>query len=558
MMKNRLRMKKTDRHRYLLSGILCLFALCVVWAGVRQVPQASPSKRVRIDLLGADEAVADKQQRPDVQVLRGNVRLRHDSMYMFCDSALIYEKANSVEAFGNVHMEQGDTLFLYGDYMLYDGMAQLAKLRENVRLINRGTQLLTDSLNYDRVIDVGYYFDGGTLSDEENVLTSVDGEYSPSTKLAVFSQDVKLANPQFDLTSEELRYNTETKIASIVSRTDIVSDQSHIVSSMGYYNTATGVAELYERSLVLNEGRTLTGDTLLYDRESGLGEAFGNVLLTDTVNRNMLKGGYCFYDQQKQNALATDRAVAVDYSQGDSLYMHADTLRMLSYNLNTDSLVREMHAYHKVRVYRSDVQAVCDSMVFSSVDSCLTMYRDPILWQGEDQLLGEQIKVYMNDSTIEWAHIVSQALAVERHDSLHYNQVAGKEMKAYFKGGDISQIDINGNVLVVYYPIDEKDSTIMFMNYTEGSYLKMFINERKMDKGIFLGKTTGTTYPLDQVPQGKDRLAAFAWFDALRPRDKDDIFVWRAKPQDMVLRKIERDSDQSPRSIRANKHNNKK
>ena len=185
-------------------------------------------KKTRVDLLYADEAQADKQLRPDVQVLIGSVRMKHDSMYMFCDSALIFEKINSVEAFGNVRMEQGDTLFIYGDYLYYDGMSQLAMLRENVRMINRNTVLTTDSLNYDRLYDLGYYFEGGTLTDEDNVLTSEWGEYSPATKLAVFNHDVKLVNPKFVLTSDTLKYSTATKIATILGPSDIVSDQNHI------------------------------------------------------------------------------------------------------------------------------------------------------------------------------------------------------------------------------------------------------------------------------------------------------------------------------------------
>ena len=154
----------------LIIGLICLFGVCLLSAQDRK--SEPDKKKKRVDLLYADEAQADKQLRPDVQVLIGSVRMKHDSMYMFCDSALIYEKINSVEAFGNVRMEQGDTLFIYGDYLYYDGMSQLAMLRENVRMINRNTELTTDSLNYDRIYNLGYYFDGGTLTDEENVLTS--------------------------------------------------------------------------------------------------------------------------------------------------------------------------------------------------------------------------------------------------------------------------------------------------------------------------------------------------------------------------------------------------
>ncbi len=547
MQKNNTRTNFLNRHRFLLTGVLCLFGICLLSAQDKK--KEPEKKKTRVDLLYADEAQADKILMPDVQILIGSVKLRHDSMYMYCDSALIFEKTNSVEAFDNVRMEQGDTLFIYGDYLYYDGMSQLAMLRGNVRMINRNTTLTTDSLNYDRLYNLGYYFEGGTLTDEENVLTSEWGEYSPATKLSVFNHDVKLVNPQFVLTSDTLKYSTESKIATILGPSDIVSDKNHIYSERGIYNTTTEQAELLDRSVLTNEGKKLTGDSLFYDRVLGYGEAFDNVQMNDTVNRNMLTGNYCFYNELTGSALATQRAVAIDYSQGDSLFMHGDTLRLLTYHINTDSMYREMRAYHKVRAYRTDVQAVCDSLVYNSKDSCMTMYTDPILWHGEQQVVGEEIKAYMNDSTIDWIHIINQALVVEKKDSVHYNQVTGKEMKGFFVEGDMRQIDVNGNVLVVFYPIDDKDSTMIGLNYAEGSFLRMLLKERRMEKGAFIGKANGTLFPMDQIPADKYKLPPFVWFDYIRPRNKEDIFEWRGKKAGEQLQKSDRKPITSPRNL---------
>ena len=548
MRQNDKRIAGANRHRFFWVGILCLFG--IAWLSAQEPQNGQPEKKkTRVDVLYADSAVADKEMRPDVQVLIGSVHLRHDSMYMWCDSALIFEKINSVEAFGNVRMEQGDTLFIYSDYLYYDGMSQLAMLRENVRMINRETELTTDSLDYDRVRNLGYYFEGGTLADSVNVLNSWWGEYSPATKLAVFNHDVELVNPRFVLYSDTLKYSTLTKVATILGPSDIVSDNNHIYSERGVYNTTTEQAELLDRSVLTNGARKLTGDSLFYDRLAGYGEAFDNVQLNDTLNRNMLTGDYCFYNELTGNAVATQRAVAVDYSQGDSLFMHADTLRLVTYNLNTDSMWRETRAYYKVRAYRTNVQAVCDSLVYNSKDSCMTMYRDPILWSGNQQLLGEVVKVYMNDSTIDWAHIINQTLAVEQMDSVHYNQVSGKEMMAYFRNGEMRQVDVNGNVLVVYYPVDEKDSTMIGMDYTEGGFLRMFLKDRRMERGSFIGKASGTMYPMDQIPPDKSRLTSFVLFYYVRPLNKEDIFNWRGKRADQVLKNSSRGPVLSPREM---------
>ncbi len=537
-------------------AVLCLVGGCLLSAQDRK--REPEGKKTRVDLLYADRAEADKLARPDVQVLIGSVKMLHDSMYMYCDSALIYEAANSVEAFGNVRMEQGDTLFIYGDYLYYDGMSQLAMLRENVRMIDRNSVLTTDSLNYDRIYDLGYYFDGGTLTDEDNVLTSEWGEYSPSTKLALFNEDVKLVNPNFVLTSDTLLYSTETKIATILGPSDIWSDNDHIYSERGQYNTDNEQAELLDRSILYNQGKKLTGDSLYYDRIAGYGEAFDNVWMNDTVNQNMLTGDYCFYNEIEGSAWATKRAVGIDYSQGDSLYMHGDTLFLFTFNLDTDSMYREMRAYHKVRAYRSDVQGVCDSLIYNSKDSCMTMYSDPILWYGTQQLLGEEIKAYMNDSTLDWVHIINQALAVEEKDSIHYNQVSGKEMMGYFIENEMRRVDVNGSVLVVYYPIEEKDSSMIGLNYSEGGFLRMELKDQKLQKGMFIGKANGTLYPMDQIPDEKYKLPSFVWLDYIRPRDKEDIFNWRSKREGEKLKKIERTPPASPRDMHIERPKNKK
>ena len=525
-------------HRILLFGILCLFGICAAQVRPTNGKQKKEPQKTKVYLLHSDILRFNKEQNPDAQILVGNVRFRHDSAYMDCDSAYFYEARNSFEAFGNIKMQQGDTLFIYGDWLYYDGNSQIAMLRENVKMQNRNTILTTDSLNYDRVFNLGYFFDGGTLTDEENILTSDWGEYSPTTKNAVFNYDVKLVNPKFTLTSDTLRYNSQTKIANIVGPSNIVSDQNHIYSELGFYNTTSGEAILLQRSVLTNQQRQLVGDSLFYNRNKGYGEAFRNVVMTDTENKNLLTGEYGFYDELKGNALVTDSALAINYSQNnDSLYMHGDTLRLITYNMNTDSVYRKTFVYHKVRIYKSDLQGVCDSLVFNSQDSCMTMYHDPIVWNGKQQLFGEEIRAYMNDSTIDWAHIINQAMSIEQMDSVHYNQVSGKEIKAYFTGGDLRQVDVIGNVRLGYFPVDGKDSTLIGYITAESSLMNVYLLQRKVQKIKMTTQTDGVMYPMLQIPEDKLYLPSFAWFDYIRPLNKDDVFRWRGKKAGQELKK---------------------
>ena len=524
--------------RVLLLCTLCLLGFCLTAANMQDGrTQTQPKQKSKVYLLRADKLKKDAQH-PDAQIVVGNVVFRHDSVYMYCDSAYYYDKINSFEAFSNVRMEQGDTLFLYGDRLYYDGLTQIAQMRMNVRMENRTTTLLTDSLNYDRVFNLGYFFDGGTMMDDQNVLTSEWGEYSPSTKLSVFYYNVKLENPQFTMLSDTLKYSTLTKVANIVGPSDIYSDDNYIYSESGYYNTQTGKADLYQRSVLTSDNRQLTGDSLFYDRNTGVGEAFSNIVMTDTVNKNMMLGDYGYYNEKLKNAFVTKNAVAIDYSQGDSLFLHADTLSMNTFHLDTDSMYREVRAYHKVRFYRTDVQGVADSLVFSSKDSCLIMYKDPILWNENQQLLGEQINIYMNDSTIDWAHIINQALSVEQVpvDTTLFNQISGKEIKAYFEDGLMEKVEVIGSVRLVYYPMDS-DSLLIGMNVSETSQLDIYLENQQLERMVMSPKSNGTLYPMSQIPPEKSHLDNFVWFDYIRPLNKKDIFIWRGKKVEDQLKK---------------------
>lgn len=498
-------------------------------------------KRSYVHLLHADVTKYNKKNNPDVWVLTGDVAFRHDSMYMYCDSAYFYNRKNALQAFGNVRMEQGDTLFLYGDYLDYDGDTNIARVRNNVRLEDKNSVLETDSLDYDRNINLGYYFGGGMLYDNESTLESNWGEYNTVTKEAVFRNEVNLRNPQFVMYSDTLHYNTGTNLAKIVGPTRINSKENKIYSELGYYSTNNRQAILLDRSVVTNGNRNITADSLFNDEPAGISEAYGDIELTDTVNKNLLSGEYGYFNNLHDSLYITGKALAVDYSQGDSLYMHADTIWMVTQNINTDSVYRQIRAYNKVRAFRTDIQAVCDSLVFDSRDSCMTMYKDPILWSDGRQLVGEEIKMYMDTSSIDWVHVINQTLYAEKADTAEFNQINGQEMKFFFKNKKLDEMQVIGSVHVVYFPLDD-DSTMIGMNTTLAGKLVGKMKEGKLHKLIIPTKSSGVFYPMSKIDEKARYLENFVWFDYVRPLNKDDVFVWRGKRKGQELKKIKRET----------------
>ncbi len=531
---------KQSRHRSHFCSLCLILLLLAVFttvsaAAIKPVKKnAKRQKGERIVLVHADRLHYDMMKNPNANILNGNVQFNHGNIKLFCDSAYYYKASNSFEAFSNVKMIQGDTLSLTGDYLKYDGDAQIAQARKNVHLKHRGTLLVTDSLNYDKLYNLGYFFDGGKLYDGKNILVSDWGEYSPQTREAVFNYHVKLTNDRFTLTSDTLHYNTLTKLTHIVGPSNITSNGNKIYTERGYYDTSKDYAELFDRSVVINGNSTMTGDSMYYDKKNGKMRAYRNIIYNDKGNKNLLTGDYCEYDDTTGYAMATKNAVVRDYSSPDTLYMHADTFKIFTYNIRTDSVFRLIHGYHKARVFRTDVQSVCDSLKYDSKEKKMTMFGNPIVWNNNQQLLGEEIQVFMNDSSIDSVHVIRQTLLAQQLDSANFNQVAGREMFAYFKDGKLSWSKVVGNVDVAYYPYDS-DSTMIGLNRMQTSELRMYMKDRKMNR-IWSAPANGTMYPLKLAPEDQLFLKNFAWFDYIRPKNKDDIFVWKSKGEGLKLR----------------------
>lgn len=588
-----------------LCGMLFLLQATLFAFPPAQKKGAQPrQKGTLIHLLHSDELYYNQRLNRDAQILVGHVRFRHDDVILTCDSALYYKHSNSFDAFGNVHMNQGDTLTLVSDVLFYDGTDQLARARYNVILTHNQMRLYCDSLDYDRLYELGYFFNGGRLVDGDNTLESEWGQYSPPTHEAVFNYNVDMRTPKSTLVSDTLHYNTETGWARIVGPSNVDNGDNHIYSENGSYDTRGERVYLLDRSIVSNKGISIEADSLYYQSDSTLSKGYGNVIYIDRDNRNELRGNYLLYSDSLGYAEAADSAMCVDYSQRDTFYIHADTFKLFTYYFDLDSLQarqdsllaakrkkqspdslslalmsdslratlpdslrasfpdslfashtpfatdslaatpapapvdstwREVRAYNHVRAYRRDIQAVCDSMVFISKDSCMTMYKDPILWQEGQQLLGEEIKAWVNDSTIDSTHVIRQALSVERVDSMCYNQVTGTLMRSFFVKGQMDRSIVEGNVLVNYFPFDE-DSLMIGMVHAEGTLLQLFMGKKSVDQIKFIGQVDGSMHPLALIQPNIRYLENFQWFDYVRPVSKEDIFHWRPKKEGTELK----------------------
>ena len=475
-----------------------------------------------IYLENADLVSFDQLLKPDVQILNGNVRFRHDDAVLTCDSAYFYRNTNSLDAFSNVKIVQGDTLFVYGDKLYYNGNTKLVRLRGRARMENRNTTLTTDSLNYDRTSQLAYYFTGGKVVDPENTLTSVWGQYSTRSEDALFSDNVKLVNENFVMNSDTLMYNAQSHRANIVGKTHILyQDETDIYTNKGWYNTQTDRFMLLNRSFLINkEGKSMTGDTIFYDKTIKYGEIFGQGVLKDTVQQSTLYGNYVYYNEDTELGIATDSALLVDWSNEKHMYIHADTLKTFK-----DSIFNEAIAWRNVRFYREDIQGLADSLTYSSRDSVINLMNEPVLWQENQQFSSETIRILTKNQEVYQVHMQQSSMTVELVDSMFFNQISGKDIIAHLDSGEIKRVDVNGNAETVYFIREESDNSLIGANRTESSFVVIHFEDKKIDRIVLTPASSGEFHPIEMVQDDFIYLTNFFWLETHRPMSEKEVFT---------------------------------
>lgn len=497
----------------------------------KELKPANPAqlnrKATLIKLEHANEMSYDHAIAPDIQRLRGNVRFRQDGTLLYCDSAYFDEEANSFSAYSNVRIVQGDTVTIYGDFLIYNGDTRMGQLWDNVKMVHRNTTLTTDIMYYDRNVNLAFYDTGGKVIDGHNELVSIWGQYSPDTKIALFKDKVKMTNPDMTMTTDTLKYNTDNSVADIVGNSLIVhKDETDIYSERGWYDTKGERMMLLDRSLVEhNDGKTLTGDTIFYDKMARYGEAFSDVELVDPENKTTLTGNYVSYNELSEVGLATDSALLIDWSTKDSLFLSADTLYTYNDSTETDSIgYNAVKAFKNVRFYRNDIQGVCDSLYYTSRDSVMHLRKMPVIWSDNNQLKGREISAYIEDGEVRKVVITHAAIAIQ-HDSLkYYNQLSGKEIIAHVDSGALRKLDINGNVETIYFPKDEQTREYVGVNKTLSSFATGYFKDEQIERIVLTTASSGAMYPLSQMGENDIYLRDFFWFGEHRPLSVADLF----------------------------------
>lgn len=484
-------------------------------------------KKEKIKLERADKLQGGTFGGKKINKFIGNVSFSQEGAILYCDSAYQYIKKseqNKIEAFGNVRILQGDSITLTGDRLTYNGDTRKAIMTgRNVFLRDKSMTLNTRYLEYDLNSRLAYYYKGGVINDGQTTLTSEYGYYSTASKIFRFKKNVKVVNPEknYKLSSDTLHYNSATKIATFLGPSTIESKDGTIMADAGEYNTATGESTFKGRggkAQVHTGSYILTGDHIYYDEKRKVGVVRKNVRLVSEKDKIIIEGDMANYWGDQGISKVYGNALMKNLVSNDTLYLKADTL--ISIDSETDPSKKRLLAYNHARIFKSDLQGICDSLAYNFADSTIYFYQDPVLWNEKNQITADSINVQLVNRKIHRMNLALNSFIISRDTLLNFNQVKGKNMTAHFKDDAIYQVDVKGNGESIYFALEE-EKTLTGMNKVACSNMTLRFQDNKVKTISFLTKPAGDFKPPHEIAEPEKRLKGFVWRGKERPKLTD-------------------------------------
>jgi len=520
-----------------------------IFAQVKQISIA-PTDTIRtIDILSAKNLRQITLGNGTVlQTLAGNARVRQGNTILEGDSIVLDKTLGIAEVFGNVHINDADTVNTYAQYLKYIGNEQIAYLSNDVRLTDGRAKLTTNNLEYNLKTGIATYKNGGKVINEKTTLTSEEGVYYSDTKDAFFKKNVHLKDPKYNMTADSLRYNTAFKNAYFISPTHIISDNGIVDTKSGNYNLETGEAVFLDRTVFRDSTRYISGNKVAIDEKSDMIQIEGNGKFVDSANNVIVLGNQIHIDKKNSTFLATRKPVMILYQKNDSTYISADTLfsgrrlkdstdmmttiekdtlqttTAVNLNKKTTDSIRYFIGFHHVKIFNDSLQAVSDSLHYSTVDSTFKLFGNPICWNENTQLTGDTIHLITENQKAKKLLVFFNAMVINKTKDGLYNQMSGKTMNGFFKEGNIDYIRTKGSPAEsIFYPQDD-DSAYIGMNRSKGDVIDIIFINKEINRIKFINDVDGTLYPIRQIPANMKFLKNFNWQDEKRPKSKLELF----------------------------------
>ena len=480
--------------------------------------------------------------------LAGKAKVQQEKTFFDADSIVLNQKENYLEAFGNIHINDADSVHTYADYLKYYGKEKLAQLRTKVRLTDGKGILTTDNLDYEVGLKMGTYKNGGKLVNGKTTLTSKEGFYYGDTKDVYFYKNVEMFSPDTKIFTDTLIYNISSETTTFIAMATIINEKRRIVTRDGYYDLKNKKAYFGKRTFIEDSSYTLRADDMDFDDSTGKGSFTGNAVYRSTskIDGFDLLANNIKTNSKQKILLATEKPILFIKQENDTIYLTADTLIAAKYssiqknkNVRTirdtikgvyeikydkdSSNDRYFEAYHNVKIFSDSLQATADSLFYSGADSVFRLFKNPIVWAQENQITGDTIYLFLKNKKPEKLMVQENAMAISKVNSSYFNQIKGNNILGLFTDGKIDFLKTKGSPAKNVYYAEDEEKKLVGVNESLADIIEVYFKNDKPEKVIFINNLTGTMFPINQVNHSAIQVQGFKWLQELRPKTKFEI-----------------------------------
>ena len=493
--------KASRKFSWRLFALLPFLLACTVAFGQTKKVKTTKNKKSKIEILHANDLFFDDEYGQKTKRLIGDVKIKYDQTIMTCDSAFVYSSTNSLKAYGRVHITDKEGMQLFGDSLNYNGETRLTEVRGRVKVITKEMELNTRFLDFDRINDYGYFWNGGIiyLNDKKDTLTSQMGHFYNAINEIHFKDSVRLRSEDYHIESDTMHHNTRTEKTKFFGPTTITSDANIIYTEKGWTNNKTGESEFTSNSFIITDDQQIWGDSILYNQKTDLAEMFCNVTMLDTINAFIVQGDYILHNQKDSTTLVVGMPLMTQIFDEDSLFLHADTLYS---EFDSTRQFRRIKAYRKAQFYKSDMQGKCDSLVFRDEDSSIVLFYDPILWSDANQITADFIQIFRSEGRLDRMVMNNNAFINSLEDSTvqfpMYNQIKGDSMEGIFDTNTLRKVFVRRNGITIYWA-KEDTSGYIGMNKANAEFMIVFLDSNEVQEIILNNNPIATLYPIKDI-----------------------------------------------------------
>lgn len=497
------------KKQFFLLGCLIFFAI-TSWG----------QEKKNIVIEYSDFIDMNQTEIPGAIVFTGNVRITHDGVKMSCNRAYHFKDENYIKAFGNVKINQGDTIFLDSRYAEYNGNRRFAYATGNAVLRSPDMTLTTDTINFDRTVQQAFYNSHGTIVSGENTLKSKSGRYFLNEKKAKFTTQVTITNPQYVIKSNHLDYYTNSGHAYVFGPSTITGKENLIYTEKGFYDTKKNYSKLLTNSYIKYDTQLIKGDSIYYDRNREFSSATRNVSVTDTVNKFKVTGHYAEVYRNQDSLFVEKRALAATLIENDSIYIHAK--RLLVTGKEGERIIR---GFNNARFYKSDMSGKCDSIHSDEKRGLTQLIKRPVVWSGDSQITGDIIHLISNSLTeqIDSLKVLNNAFIIQKDTiGTGFNQIKGQNLYGKFRDNKLYEVDLIRNAEKIVYMYNGED--LFGIDKGVGSNIHLEIADNRIKTATLFRKIESQIYPESELPENVRKLRGFIWRGDEMITKKEDIF----------------------------------